>query len=154
MMRKLIIAAALVMISACNIPDESGELVPPKRRIEQVRVRPLEEKRIAARERLMAIREASSASRALELRSIAPRETTAGVRVNVHGGESVIGIVSRNATPSTRLLFDGEPLRTTYGTPIFLSARIPDQLIAKPGVHEVMLRNERGDSNRLTFTVK
>lgn len=88
------------------------------------------------------------------LRGLYPASTVAGRPFNVQRhGDAAIGVRCANARKSTKIVFGTQALATVYGSESHLTARVPTSLYAQPGKIPVLLRDERGESNSLEFTV-
>ena len=91
---------------------------------------------------------------ALLLREISPASARAGGGFNVQpDGSSALVIAAEHATRGTSVLMDGTPLATTYGSPAFLTALVPAELVASPGTRSVYLSNGVRESNRVEFVI-
>jgi hypothetical protein len=74
------------------------------------------------------------------IESLFPALTTAGIGFNLRtNGDSAIGIASRNATPTTVVLWNGEKLATAFGNRRSISAIVPKQRLDIPGVVKLEL---------------
>jgi hypothetical protein len=105
-------------------------------------------------DRLSAV-ELRQAAEALEVRlpraivRLYPSATRAGRQFQATAaGMSAIAVEGSGFSPSDRILWDGRSLVTTYGSEKFLTALVPDELIARPGEAIVSV----GDA-RATFRV-
>ena len=90
-------------------------------------------------DRLSAV-ELRKAAEALEVRlpraiaRLYPSATRAGRQFQrTAAGMSAIAVEGSGFSPSDRILWDGRSLVTTYGSDRFLTALVPDDLIARPG---------------------
>ncbi len=68
-------------------------------------------------------------------------------------GQSALGVECENATPGTAIVWGSTILASWYQTPSVISALIPPELYESPGVIDIYLMNDFGESNRLQFTV-
>src|SRR6185295_16079126 len=66
-------------------------------------------------------------------------------------GQSALGVECENATPGTAIVWGSTILASWYQTPSVISALIPPQLYELPGVFDIYLMNDFGESNRLQF---
>lgn len=88
------------------------------------------------------------------LRRLHPASATAGVAFNRQAdGSAAIVVECANATPGTAVVMGSTMLTTSYGNPNLLSAIVPAELYAKPGLHRVHLANDFGPSNQMDFEV-
>lgn len=88
------------------------------------------------------------------LLKIHPASTPAGHGFNQQpAGESALALVTGNAKADTVIVWQGVELAATYGGPELLTCLVPAKLYARPGRYEVFLRDRRGESNRVIFTV-
>lgn len=89
------------------------------------------------------------------LRELLPERTQVGERFNPQaGGMSALAVTCINASRETVIVFAGMPLETTFGSRQFLTALVPDNLIAIAGEFDVLLRQDNVESNRLQFIVE
>lgn len=89
------------------------------------------------------------------LRQVGPSRTAAGQGFRVQAdGSSAMWLACENATADTVVVFGGRALPTTYGGPGLVTARVPPELYAEPGRHEVAIRNGAGQSGALEFVVQ
>ena len=66
-----------------------------------------------------------------------------------------MAVACRNLGGGARIVFNGLPLETIRGTDgQSLSASLPPELYATPGIYPVWIRDSNGDSNRKEFVVK
>jgi len=68
-------------------------------------------------------------------------------------GQSALGVECENATPGTAIVWGSTILASWYQTPSVISALIPPELYESPGVIDIYLMNDFGESNRLQFIV-
>ncbi len=68
-------------------------------------------------------------------------------------GQSALGVECENATPGTAIVWGSTILASWYQTPSVISALIPPGLYESPGVVDIYLMNDFGESDRLQFTV-
>ena len=68
-------------------------------------------------------------------------------------GQSAMGVECENATPGTAIVRGSTILASWYQTPSVISALIPPELYESPGVVDIYLMNDFGESGRLQFTV-
>jgi hypothetical protein len=94
---------------------------------------------------------------ALALLNMGPGNIKAGEGFNVQpNGDSAIWVSAKNATKSTVVFWGETKLVTTFGTPTFLTALVPQNLYASPGKYELYLVDENNGqkSNVFNVTVK
>src|SRR5262249_44335726 len=90
----------------------------------------------------------------LRLVAVRPNRTYATEPFNVQpDGASAISLECQGAVPGVLAMLDGTILPTVYGSSTFVSAVVPVNLVARPGVHQIQLRNGAVYSNSLTFVV-
>jgi glycosyltransferase involved in cell wall biosynthesis len=88
------------------------------------------------------------------LERIDPFGTRSDQGFNVQAnGASALSVQGKNFTQDTTLFFADTSLPTTYGSPNWLTALVPADLYAQPGVYDIYLKRGATESNRLTFTV-
>jgi hypothetical protein len=91
---------------------------------------------------------------ALTARGIIPAQTRAGQGFNNQpGGPAVLIVQCENAVPGTVIVVDDTPLAPSVDTGCPLSGIVPRELYSAPGRHEVYLRHDGTESNRLVFVV-
>jgi hypothetical protein len=84
-----------------------------------------------------------------------PQETPPGKPFNKQpNGQSAIAISCERATPKTVVVWDGQPLQTTFGSPEAVTAIVPQAPYAQPGEHHVHLESEAGKSDEVSFFVR
>lgn len=84
-----------------------------------------------------------------------PQEIAPGKSFNKQpNGQSAIAISCEHATPKTVVVWDGQPLQTTFGSPEAVTAIVPQAPYAQPGEHHVHLESEAGKSNEVIFMVR
>ncbi len=89
------------------------------------------------------------------LQRLHPSETKAGRGFNLQpGGEAAIVAECENATPGTLIMMGSRLLSTTYGSENIVSAIVPRQAYAQPGIAAVYLLNDLGKSNTLEFEIR
>jgi glycosyltransferase involved in cell wall biosynthesis len=91
----------------------------------------------------------------IKLNRLDPARTSVGRGFNIQpGGRSALSIQCEGAGFWTTVVFGGTRLQTTYGGPDWLTALVPDELLARPACHCVQLIDERlGESNSIEFAV-
>ena len=91
----------------------------------------------------------------LVLKVIHPDETAKGIKFNEQpNGNSAIAVECENATRDTVILFGGHPLPTVFGNSSLLTAEVPAEYYAQPGVIQVSLKGSSGQSGSLPFAVR
>ena len=68
-------------------------------------------------------------------------------------GQSALGVECENATPATAIVWGSTILASWYQNPSVISALVPPELYESPGVVDIYLMNDFGESERLQFTV-
>jgi hypothetical protein len=95
------------------------------------------------------------AAPALILKSLMPASVSAGERFNVQpDGQSALAVAAEGAGSGVVVVFNSKELPTVYGNPRLVTATIPAELFAQPGVYRVFLRYQGAESNSLDFVVK
>jgi len=103
----------------------------------------------------MSIAPAAVAPVTPRLLRISPSGARVGQGFNVQpNGESAISVETENATRGTVIVFGNRPLVTAYGSPSWLTALVPTDLLTTPGQHDVYLQSGETESNRLPFVVE
>jgi hypothetical protein len=90
----------------------------------------------------------------LLLQGISTDHVEVGARFNVQpNGTSALGVVAENARRGTVVMLGDTPLATSFGSPNSLAAEVPDEILDRPGRHEVYLHDGVRESNRLTLSI-
>ena len=90
-----------------------------------------------------------------QLHQVIPDKVLAGRPFQVQpGNRSALSVVGENLVRGSRLRLNGQPLETSYGDGRSLSAIVPDELFAKPGLLPVSVETPDGQvSNVLPFAI-
>jgi hypothetical protein len=73
--------------------------------------------------------------------------------VQVDAADVMLTATTDDAVPGTAIVFDAHPLNTFFGSPHWLTAPLPRELITGSGPHTVSVRNALGESDAQEFTV-
>ena len=91
----------------------------------------------------------------LGLVRLSPDQTEVGVAFNRQpDGQSALVVSTANATRTSVVVLNSRPLPTTYGGPMLLTALVPADVVATPGVYPVYVIDGEHESNRLDFVVR
>ena len=89
------------------------------------------------------------------LKELHPSQTIAGIGFNVQpNAKSAIAVECENATRDSVILFGDHPLPTVFGSASLLTAEVPPEYYAQPGLIPVSIKDPSGKSASLPFTVK
>ncbi|HEY4248074.1 MAG TPA: hypothetical protein VGM64_14580 [Lacunisphaera sp.] len=87
--------------------------------------------------------------------SVAPNSTVAGRPFNMQpNGISAISVECNDASPQSILYWNSTPLQTAYGNSGWLTALVPKELYAVPGVCEISIGTNSPASNKVLFHVR
>ena len=99
--------------------------------------------------------ERGTSARRPAILKLSPDATAAGQPMNRQpDGAAALVIDCARATPDTVVRWNEVLLRTSFGTPEFLTAVVPPELYAKKGAAQVTLLNDFGTSEAFPFTVR
>lgn len=88
------------------------------------------------------------------LRKVTPSEAIVGRPfVEQPDGTCAISIDCENILPGTVAVFDDTPLRSYFGTEIWMTANVPPALLQEAGTYSVRLRNAFGESDPVEFVI-
>jgi SAM-dependent methyltransferase len=88
------------------------------------------------------------------VRQLMPARTSVGAPFNRQAsGSSALAIACSDARLDSVVIFGTTALETTFGSEELLTAIVPKELLSRPGEHDVFIRQNGVDSNRLRFVV-